>query len=468
MIDFNEILIEYSFLRGGGILMGDKSKITIFLCVALLFLFIIFGCGKDTNGPTIPESQLKDQVFSIAVGNGDNTLHTGATRVLLDWNNDSTETNIQKLPVIYVSEDLPVIDGKGDDTAWQEVDWTPINLQLIEDGVNQDAPKTSGTPITKINMKAVFNTISMKVCFLLQWTDTDVNDQHEPHYRKNVWTFFKDREDTPWYHWIYDVDSDSDWVAFMFDTWKWHLNSKGEKDDLKPMSKDFQEKGCDTNCHNTDRPYHVNEDMPDPYDSTKTVSEITDLWVWDATFTNFAGESEDPETPNPPGYIHDGFIDSKAGIYGDRNDITVRDPDLRPAIDKAFFDFQSDEGTPGYQKNTFTGNKGEIYRPGFISEEYFFPTNEEPNNPWARPPYIWLPKAFDYGTYQGQFNWVNGVSIISGFVNRNALGGGADVSCLGIFDPKTNTWTLEIGRALEAKSDQDVDFFIFNPHDYTP
>jgi len=450
--------------------MGDKSKITIFLVVALGTLLIIFGCGKDPNGPTWPKVQLKDQVISIAVGNGDNTYHTGAIKVLLDWNNDSTVTDIQRLPVTYVPENMPVVDGKGDDDAWQGVDWTTIDLLSIDDGVDQTPPITHGTPITQIKVKAIFNSIEDKICFLLQWNDSDVNEFKEPHVWKNVWTYFTNQMDPPWFNWVCGVDSDSDWVAFMFDTWQWHLNSKGEKDDLKPMSKNFQDKGCEANCHNTDRPYHLNGTMPDPY-TNEDVSEITDLWVWDATFTNYAGESSDPSKTNPPGYVQDGFIDSKAGVYGDRNDITEHNPDLIPTLDKTYFDYQSDEGTPGYQKNSYTGNNGEIYRPEWLSKDYFIPTQDQPNNPWARPPYIWLSDAFEYGgtpNYGSQFTWQDGISIICGFVNRNSLGGGADVSGKGIFDSTTNTWTLEISRGLKAKSDQDVDFYIFDPHDYTP
>ncbi|MGQ9705817.1 MAG: ethylbenzene dehydrogenase-related protein [bacterium] len=451
--------------------MGDKSKITIFYLGALVFLLVFFGCGKDESGPTPPTVNLKDQVFSIAVGNGDNTLHTGAKTVLLDWNNDSTlvSAGLQKLPVIHVNQNLPVIDGKADDKAWQEAQWTPITLELIDDGVKQDTPKTSGTPITEIRVKAVFNKQFKKVCFLLQWTDPDKDPvYYEPHFWKNYWLYDENETNNPWYFWIGNVDSDSDWVSFMFDTWKWHYNSEGKRDDLKPMSKSFQEKGCEATCHNTGRPYHLNGKMTDPYENVE-VSEITDLWVWDATFTNFGGLSEEPEKSNPPGYVHDGFIDSENGVYGDRNDLNEKDNEgLRPALDKSYFDFQSDEGTPGYQKNSVTLTGGNSYRPEWISKDYFIPTNDEQSNPWARPPYIWISDAFNYSNHFQEVNWKTGVSILSGFANRNALGGGADVSGVGVFDPKTNLWTLEIARDLEAKSNQDTDFYIYDPHDFAP
>jgi len=446
--------------------MGKRSSILIFV-VAVFLSFLILGCGEDETGPTQPTLNLKDQVFGIAAGNGDNTLHSGATRVLLDWNGDSTEANIQKLPVLHYNGTLPLADGDPKDKAWQEYfntyGWTTINLDVIDDGVAQDTPITSGTPISELKMMAVFNNIIGEVYFLIQFQIDNINDEYpdEPHYWKNVWAYQEDGwSDKPFKEWIYMLDYDSDWVAFMWSTWKWHLNDKGNRDALGEMSNDFQDTGCATTCHNQDHPYHLNETMNDPF-TGEEVSEVSDLWVWCSTRTNYAGEAEDEDSPQPPAFIFDGVIDNKGGVWGDRNDFEEEDDEgLKPALDSNYFDFQKDEGTPGYQKNST--QVGPYYIPWALGIDYFIP---EPN-PSVRNPYMWLNDCFEFDKYQNQFTWEDYKSVIPGYVNRSALGGGGDILGLATYEPSTRTWTIEFGRPLEASSEDDVNFYIYKPHDY--
>lgn len=493
-----------------------KSNILLLSFILILSFLFTFNCSMDESVSEIPEVQLKDQVVSVAVGNGDSTRHTGNT-FLLDWNGDSAEdgTNPQSFPTIpvhHVTSSAPRVENYLDlsndeneggdegnnphemiDPVWDTVDWTTLNLSLIDDGVdNHGAYATYPsdeegpyTDITQLNVKAIFNYQDRYVAFLFQWDDPSKN------YKKDLWDCIHADPDHPdsfgYGVWERRLDYDSDWLAMMFSTWAENRDSDDTLLGFVEMHENFQEQGCNSTCHTDDRPYHFNEEqMEDPLNPGTYVDQVCDLWYWDASRTNYG----DPTDVTPlGGEMFDGHLNSEGGVDGDRNDPEEEySPDDGPyeeftgwiAFDEYHHNFQYDDGTPPYFKNSYRVPNSGPNIAGY-THWYVHPDNvgEGTGNIWR--PYLWVPIAFvgTAHTYQGDANAPFGIryndpgnptkestywtddSIVTGWYNRGAMGNCSSIRSTGYYN--NGTWTVEIVRDLDTDDSNDVNLNIYDP-----
>jgi hypothetical protein len=465
-----------------------KNIILIFSLILLVGLFFT-GCSKDESGPDLPEVQLNDQVVSIAMGNGNNTKHSG-NDFLLDWNGDSAEDNtnprgLQTIPVYHVAADTPTVenyyvltDEDGEHTGadphnlidpiWDTVDWTTINLNPIDESVENYGDYTTypndtlgpHNDITQVRVKAIFNYQRHYIGFLFQWDDPSKD------YKKDFW-YCNDPEPnsgpTGYGDWTRNLDYDSDWIALMFSTWTRQEDGEGNLIGFQEVDLDFQTNGCTGTCHTDDRPYHINR-----------TDEIADLWYWCASRSNYG----DPTTLTElGGEALDGRINENGGVFGDINSTDILNyPEEYEgdrveygwaAYDIYFYNFLYDEGSPSHRKNSWRGIRGTALR-GYY--HYWLPTgNVDDPTKWF--PYIWAPPAgiktsYTYGSMSADYfpyedvGWVVG-SEVSGYTNRAAMGMCSGIRSTGVY--YDGMWTVEIVRDLDTGDTDDVNLNIYEP-----
>jgi hypothetical protein len=431
-------------------------------------IFMLFCCSRDDAGITEPVVHLTDQTVSIAVGNGDNTQHSGGD-FLLDWNDDSENPQFDTIPVMHVSSEAPTIENyydikEGDpremiDPVWDIVQWKTVNLYPIEESCNDEyIPETSGSFIGELKVKAIFNYQLEYVAFLFQWDDTTKDN------RKNHWEYTGAGNDLSWENWEYHLDYDSDWLAMMFSTWRKDFNQDSELVGFYEIHNDFQQEGCSTTCHQSERPFHLNGTMEDPDpDIDETIDEVSDIWIWDATRTNYGDPTLEIALG---GYMFDGYIDSDGCIYGDYNDPEEKfypeeysDEKVTYgyiAYDRYAYDFQYDSGEPSYLKNTFRHTSGyEI-----VGYSYFWFRDEQLEYPSEYFEYIWLDTARNAWEWEYP-DWETG-SKLAGYVNKDPMVGCDDIQSTGYY--ADGKWTLEIVRNLETNyPEQDVNLNVYIP-----
>jgi len=426
----------------------SAGVLALVICFTIASYFI--GCSKDETGPTNPVINFQDQYFSIAVGNGNDTVHSGNNLVLLDWQND-TPAATKVVPYYNSFAPIPVIDGKADDEVWASAPETVVNLTLIPESVEPppgSTPDPTGhDPITQVRIKAVYNWINPNIYFLITWQDP-TQDIKKDAYEKYA--------DGPPALWSNRLDYDQDWVSLMWSTWQWHLDADGNKDDLAELTTDFQNSGCDSTCHESARPYHLNGTMEDPFNPGTTISQMCDFWFWGSSISNYGGPVASADTTPYPAWLVDGYVDDISGIIGDYNDPDAVDADgLKYAYDKKYFCFQNDKGTPGYQHNTKKVTT--VYPAEWVDLN-------QPTDLHLYYPYLWLSVAETTG-FVSSWDWDLGDKV-SGYINRAALGAAAQVFGLATYDTATQTWTLEINRPLDTGDVNDCILSIYDPHDY--
>jgi len=424
----------------------SAGALAMVICFTIASYFI--GCSEDTTTSTTPEINFKDQYFSFAIGNGSDIEHSGSNLVLVDWLNDDNYT--PKLVPQHTFQ-LPSIDGVGDDACWGEAQALNLTLSYIPEGVEPPLSSVpfpdNHDPITQVTIKSVYNYIGDKIAFLVTWSD-DTQDVKKDGAEKIG---------TQSTEWEIRLDWDQDWFCFMWSIWQWHTDSEGDIDGLAELHTDFQTQGCQTTCHESARPYHLNSTMDDPFNPGNTISEKCDIWFWGSNYTNYAGEAEQEGQPQPPACMVDGFIDDYSGIIGDYNDPDAHDDSTPPryyAYDPAFFTFQNDMGTPGYQHNTIA--VGPAYYPQYMHID-------QAENFTIYYPYLWLSEqtVTDEGVRTG--DWEIG-GVVTGYINRSGLGAASQVNGLGTYD--NGTWTVEFSRDLSTGDPDDTMLDIYEPHDY--
>lgn len=422
----------------------SAGALAMVICFTIASYFI--GCSEDTIGPTPPEINFKDQYFSFAIGNGSDVEHSGSNLILVDWLNDDNYT--PKLVPQHTFQ-LPSIDGVGDDDCWGEAQALNLTLSFIPEGVEPPLSSVpfpdNHDPITQVTIKSVYNYIGDEIAFLVTWSD-DTQDIKKDGAEK-IGTGTTD--------WEIHLDWDQDWFCFMWSTWQWHTDSEGDIDGLAELHTDFQTQGCQTTCHESARPYHLNSTMDDPFNPGNTISEKCDIWFWGSNYTNYAGEAEQEGYPQPPACMVDGFIDDFSGIIGDYNDPDAEDPDgNKYAYDLKYFTFQNDMGTPGYQHNTV--HLGNTYYPAYMHID-------QAEDFTIYYPYLWLSTetVTDKGVATG--DWEIG-GVVTGYINRSGLGAASQVNGLGTYD--NGTWTVEFSRDLSTGDPDDTMLDIYEPHDY--
>jgi len=471
-----------------------KSYILIFSLIIVPGLLFMSNCSMDESEPDLPIVELTDQVVSIAMGNGDNTRHTGGN-FMLDWNGDADATSnplgFQTVPVYHVSSEAPSVgnyyvltnedghhQGEGDpreiiDPIWDTVDWTTLSLSLIEESVENytNPPTTRGADITQLRVKAIYNYQRKYIAFLFQWEDESKDYMKdfwkciEPDYSQGVWKYGV---------WERHFDYDSDWLSLMFSTWRARMDG----DTLLGFDQihlTYQQEGCSSTCHTDARPYHYNEfQMEDPEHPGQYIDQVCDLWYWCASRTNYGDPTGLTELG---GEMLDGRLNTEGGVSGDYNDPTEKYYPPEYAVDDCKFgyiaydrfnwNFQYDDGSPGYKKNSWRIPLGPNLK-GY-THWWLHPDNAEDGTLWF--PYLWVPLASigttrTYGSMSpdmilyADVPWVVG-STVTGYVSSPAMANCISIRSTGIY--ADGMWTLLIVRDLDTGDSDDVNLDIFVP-----
>lgn len=218
----------------------------VVLAIAALVVagsLFLTACGEDEADITRPTVQYNDQTFALLVcdGNGNSSnpwgwAHDGAEVCTLDWNNDGSGPN--RLPVVYVYNRYPVIDGavtagdaetQGDKDIWAQAPWATIPTHAVFGG---------GSGITEVKAKAVFTYVNPpRIWFLFQWKDTSHTIRGNP-------DDGPDTAGTLHYHWYCapgftpvsdgfnnnrQWNSREDWLGLVFSTWHVYNKNNGKK-----------------------------------------------------------------------------------------------------------------------------------------------------------------------------------------------------------------------------------------------
>ncbi|MCP4230742.1 MAG: hypothetical protein GY771_11445 [bacterium] len=472
--------------------------------LGLIFIFV--GCDKDETGPTRPTVSYLPQTFSLAIcdgatdsaGKADNHgySHNGNPTIKLDW--DATSGSSSSLPVTYIYNSYPLIDGGaytgpdgGDADVWANAEWTTIAL----------TPQYGDGGVTSVKMKAVYTYVNPpRIWFLLNWSDpVDYPDAEVPYNSGmygNCWYntgldddyggFRHDHRDDQYngISWAHNED----WVSFMFNTWhkdypdgyhgdnshraKWdqgpnhdqpneHALYYGEPIDptsyaFVEQAQGYQTNGCNITCHETDptnphkmvnNGYNYNHEPPEdgptkdnwetyyPYNDEPDYG-YTDMWFWSGTRTNYTSTGADwLSGTNDPAYLFDCYLDSTGMDWGPIDQKVEYDP---PNGGDILMWYQVDEGLAGTESSA-NWQYGTELNPAYMSED----------DPGANQAYFWKAESdlFQFRTTFAFDEW-EAEDKIGGYLHKSPLGSAADVGSRGSYDMTTGEWTLEIGRSI--------------------
>ncbi|UCH78577.1 MAG: hypothetical protein JSU81_01105 [Candidatus Coatesbacteria bacterium] len=437
-----------------------------------LATLVITGCEEDEPEITRPKVDYLNQTFALLVcdGNGNadtsepttNWDHDGAVTCTLAWNLEETgDAAGTMVPVTYVYDDYPLIDGVaeklgpkgGDWYLWETTPWTIIKTAPVVG---------SGSKVKEVWVKALYTYVNPpRIWFFFRWEDpTHTIQPTKSQGERPV-------GGTMHYYWLQApnsqipaegfnnnrvYESQDDWLALVFSTWFiWNTNNKGKDWKLKPrywLNLDpenpcpnpieppdfdgydweiyetvpgFQQRGLDAIrgagdiVYNT-RPNSTNDPNSPYYDywydtgtykGIKAVGPgpVCDMWYFSASRTNYTATG--------------GWDDSEAAFLFDCH----IDPDgfNYPEIGSLQNTESLDEWLPFDDGIVGVGPNG-----GFASVPSFM----APDDPEYNPPgayYIWGTQltAPEFN-YQTPFPPEGGARI-SGWLHRPALGSVSDV-----------------------------------------
>jgi hypothetical protein len=438
-----------------------------------LAALVIMGCEEDEPEITRPKVDYINQTFSLLVcdgnGNADTTEratnwdHDGAVACTLAWNGEAGDAVGTLLPVTYVYDDYPLIDGVaeklgpkgGDWYLWETTPWTVIKTAPVVGG---------GSKVTEVWVKALYTYVNPpRIWFFFRWEDPTHTIQ------PTLDQGNRPVGGTMHYYWLQEggkeptaegflnnrvYESQDDWLALVFSTWFiWNKDNKG-----KPWKKDpgywlglekrngefcpnpieqpdfdgyqweiletvpgFQQRGLDAIrgageiVYNT-RPNSSNDPNSPYYDywyDTGTYrgyraagpGPICDMWYFSASRNNYtaAGSWNDSEAA----FVFDCHIGTDGFGYPQIGSLQNSD-----SLDE-WLPF--DDGIIGIQPNG-----GHASVPSYMA----------PNDPEHNPPgayYIWSTElTAPPFSYQAPFPEAGGARI-SGWLHRPALGSVSDI-----------------------------------------
>jgi len=448
---------------------------------------VILGCEEDVPETTKPKVEYINQTFSLLVcdGNGNentqdpttNWDHDGAPLCTLAWNGNAEGAVGTVVPVTYVYDSYPVIDGVaeklgekgGDWYLWEATPWTVVKT---------NAAVGKGSGVKEVWVKVLYTYVNPpRIWFFFRWEDPSHTIQPT-----------KDQGNRPvggtmHYYWLQEPNSQNppegflnnrvyesrdDWLALVFSTWFiWNTNNKG-----KPWKNDpgywlglekrngiicpnpieppdftgyaweiyetvpgFQQQGLNLIKGSGDVVYRVptnsSSDPNSPYYDywydTGTYrgykaagpGPVCDMWYFSCSRTNFtsAGGWDDAEAAT----LFDCHIDPEGFGYPPIGSLANGPTSLEEWL-------PFDDGIIGIEPNG-----------GFAS----IPSYMAPNDPEYNPPgayYIWGTEltAPPFG-YQVPFKPEGGARI-AGWLHRPALGSVSDIAARASWQQPNREW----------------------------